>query len=519
MQPFLVHVSALLFALPAAAHGEGKQRKSIVRHSRTAEVHAQIFADGKFKMAGTAMTEREKKVIQGTRNTAPESRVNMIHGIPVYGYHSALHADYGVNAMLLAGENDPVRWWIGMETNATDSVTTQLCDKLPGNASCILIGRPDNHGFPMDLVRATKTELDQILRMHPEVKFSEADFPIGIVPEVPGEQPGDLVKLQSTSVPWGLDRIDQRDPSRDGKYTPAPQGGQGIHVYVIDTGVRTTHKEFQGRAIPTLEYYIQNGMVGLRECSASDTSCAMDEHGHGTHCAGTVAGRTYGVAPQATIHAVRTMDADGRGYASLTVAALNWILEKGLRPAVISMSLGGKRTDSRAYPLAIEKATALGIPVVVAAGNEAQDACTKQPAYIPDAITVGSSRIDDKMSVFSNQGPCVDIFAPGSSILSAGHRSDTEKKTSSGTSMACPHVAGAVASILSQNPKLEVKSVIQNLLKEASSDRIKDISDQTTPNKLLYITSLKSPSLTTSLRCNFWIRVIPASILWHLTGS
>merc|ERR1712204_14565 len=162
--------------------------------------------------------------------------------------------------------------------------------------------------------------------------------------------------------------------------------------------------------------------------------------GHGTHCAGTAGGATYGVASEATLHAMKVLGDDGGGEFSYSYDALDHIATKGQRPAVASMSLGayGKRVAFRA---AVDAAVEAGVIVIVSAGNSNSRACRYSPAYVPNAITVGSTTSDDARSSFSNYGECVNIWAPGSDILSAGITSDDASDTMSGTSMACPHAS------------------------------------------------------------------------------
>merc|ERR1719379_631726 len=201
----------------------------------------------------------------------------------------------------------------------------------------------------------------------------------------------------------------------------------------------TSHVDFGERAIPTIEV-LGNGVI---ECAADDASCARDVQGHGTHCAGTIGGTEYGVAKGATIHAVKVLSDSGRGSFSWFVEALDWVVTKGQRPAVFSASLGGQGNIGF-VETAIDRATAAGVVVVVAAGNDNMDACGFSPAHVSSAITVGATRSDDTRAYYSNYGSCLDIFAPGSSITSAAVSSDSSSATMSGTSMACPHVAGAV---------------------------------------------------------------------------
>ena len=247
---------------------------------------------------------------------------------------------------------------------------------------------------------------------------------------------------------WGLNRINKDS---------APAAGYGAHVYVLDTGVRCTHTQFEGRCVPTLE-----SLGTLRPCECLNYTCATDTRGHGTHCAGTIAAVDYGVAPQTTIHAVKVLGDDGYGYTSWSIAAEAWILANGERPAIVSMSLGGSG-NNYAEKVSLDALIADGVPVVVAAGNEVDDACNYDPAWIPGVITVGSTTSSDGLSSFSNYGPCVDILAPGSSVLSAGQISDTATYYNSGTSMACPHVAGAASILLALNPLMTPAQILAEL--------------------------------------------------------
>ena len=260
--------------------------------------------------------------------------------------------------------------------------------------------------------------------------------------------------------PWGLDRIDARS-GLDNNYTYGTADGTGTVVYVLDTGVRTSHIDFGGRAQPGFSAQCETG---------TESSCGTNWvyqgvvgagcSGHGTHCASTIAGKDYGVAKGATIVAVQVLDCTGSGTGATVLAGINWaVLEstKHTGRSVISMSLGG--SVSAEENAAVEAAHQAGISVVVAAGNENSDACGSSPASAVNAITVGSTTSTDAASSFSNWGQCVDVYAPGSSITAAWVDTDTSTNTISGTSMACPHVSGAVAQLLSLRPSLTTDRV------------------------------------------------------------
>jgi len=284
--------------------------------------------------------------------------------------------------------------------------------------------------------------------------------------------------LQPGAATWGLNRIgaDQKDTF-----------GAGVTIFVLDTGVRTTHNDFTGRASPGAD--MSSG--SLEECSGN-LNCAEDRQGHGTHCAGTAAGSTYGVATSAQLQSVKVLSDQGSGSWSWSFAVLDWLATSAVRPAVASMSLGGSGTSS-AMKDAVDAAISGGVVVVVAAGNENSDACGFSPAYVPNAITVGSTVSTDARSGFSNYGTCVDIWAPGSSVLSLSHTSNTGTSTKSGTSMACPHVSGAAALILGVDGSKSPQQVISDLLDDARRNEISGLRTGDT-NALLYVGAGEAPN-------------------------
>jgi len=325
------------------------------------------------------------------------------------------------------------------------------------------VGHPSSGGVPFFEVSCTESELDTMMQQAKGVvKYIEPDSPVDAIPEI------DAAPEAAT---WGLNKIaaDQRD--RD---------GAGATVFVLDTGVRTTHTEFSGRASPGAD--VTSGR--LRECNGN-LNCARDGQGHGTHCAGTVGGTTYGVAPSAQISSVKVLSDQGSGQWSWSYEALDWVATSNVRPAVASMSLGGRGTIA-AMGDAVDAAVAAGVVVSVAAGNDNSNACGFSPAYVPSAITVGSTDSTDTRSYFSNYGTCVDIWAPGSSVLSAGHTSDSATATFSGTSMACPHVSGAAALVLGADNSKNPAKVLQELLDNAALDTLSDLKAGDT-NAMLYV--------------------------------
>ncbi|XP_072049052.1 extracellular serine proteinase-like [Amphiura filiformis] len=279
------------------------------------------------------------------------------------------------------------------------------------------------------------------------------------------------VTVYETAMTWGLDRIDQRNLPLDGQ-SSFNGDGSGVNVYIIDTGVYQDHQYFGGRARFAYDATDEEG------------GGPVDCNGHGTHCAGTIGADYYGIARGATLHGVKVLSCQGWGYWSWVIAGMEFVANNHISPAVASMSLGGGAND--AIDEAIQNMYDAGVTVAVAAGNSDYDACYYSPAKAQKAVTVGATDHEDKRAYFSNYGTCVDIFAPGVDVLSTMIGSPTATGTFSGTSMACPHVAGVMALILGNDPTLEPKDVWNKLKADSTSGVLQDTGPGS-PDKMLYV--------------------------------
>jgi len=283
------------------------------------------------------------------------------------------------------------------------------------------------------------------------------------------DQAVQTMQTTQTGATWGLDRVDQRDLPLSSSYSYNATGSN-VRAYVVDTGIRATHVQFGGR--------VTAGYTAI-----SDGNGTNDCNGHGTHVSGTIGASTWGVAKSVTLVPVRVLDCSGSGATSGVIAGLDWVVKNGVKPGVVSMSLGGSASSS--LDAAVANTVAAGYTVVVAGGNNNASACNYSPAREPSAITVGATTSSDARASYSNFGSCLSLYGPGSLVVSTYNSSDTATATMSGTSMATPHVAGLAALMLQGSPTASPATVKNQVVATATSGRVTDAGSGS-PNLLAY---------------------------------
>ncbi len=420
---------------------------------------------------------------------------------------------FGVFAILLAMVCQPVISEASMlpNSNKNSRYIVQLVDGT--NPTDFLAGLSDSiseihvHTEAINGFTGRMTTLQaKLLRSSLNVVSVESDYII----QTSATQTAGPVGIGSGTVPWGLDRLDQRTKTLDNSYTYGTDGTR-VTAYVIDTGIRATHQEFgtPSRVVGGWSYLSNASNFPSISCTPAAGALVpvapsnfdvytpadvglTDNHGHGTHIAGTIGGATTGIAKNVTMVAVRALNSCGSTSAAVGLQAIEWVIANHVSgPAVANMSFGLTGTSS-SLTNAVLNLIADGVTVVAAAGNGSNgvpaDACSVLPASATDVISVAASDIDDKETSFTNYGSCVDIFAPGHQILSASHItssnifSDVDYSFSSGTSMAAPHVTGVVARLLDCVSTLTPAEVWLRLKSRA------------TPLVMTYVSPLHSPA-------------------------
>jgi subtilisin family serine protease len=298
-----------------------------------------------------------------------------------------------------------------------------------------------------------------------------ADKRIAYVEEDSAIQPSSqsLIQAQS-SVDWGLDRIDQRSRPIDSKYVYSSTGA-GVNVYILDSGINPFHQDFGGRASVAHDV-LADGQNGI-DCT-----------GHGTHVAGTIGSSTYGVAKSANLRAVRVLPCTGTGRLSDLILGIEWVTANRIAPAVVNISSNQVGT-SPSLDSAINNSIAAGVHYVVSAGNQNADACRYAPANIANAIVAGATTGTDNRAGYSNQGACIDVWAPGHNIRSLDHLTNDGTATRSGTSQAAPMVAGTIARYLENNPAA-TPATVQSLIKSSATSDIVTNIDAASTRSLLH---------------------------------
>lgn len=380
--------------------------------------------------------------------------------------------------------------------NGKKSRYVVVLDDSKANAGAVADKQARKHGFEVGglfergvrgyvgtmtpAVASLLARADGVRAVAPDTRVTKDDTPPIVTQSLP-----------TSPSQWGLDRIDQRNLPLNRQYQ-YNMTGSGVTAYVVDTGIRSSHSQFGGRVDKDRRY------DAYRDVEAADYGEDCD--GHGTHVAGTVGGSTYGVAKDVKLISVRILDCNGSGYVSDIVNGIGWMIADHATgtPAVANMSFGGSRNS--ALDAAVQNAVNDGITVAVAAGNSNRDACSYSPARAAAAITVGATDSSDRRASYSNYGSCLDVFAPGSGIVSAGSGGDSAWASMSGTSMAAPHVAGVAAVFLSALPSAGPATLRDALVAVATSGKV--ISSSTSSPKLLYapanLTAGELPTVGTS---------------------
>ncbi|MGW6980329.1 S8 family serine peptidase [Streptomyces sp. NPDC054932] len=340
----------------------------------------------------------------------------------------------------------------------------EAAQKLGLKPSFVYTSAINGFAVPMTPLQLT------IVRNALGVKSVEEDAKVQSVP-----RPATVEGMRSPSNSWGQDRIDQKELPLDKNFT-VEGNGAGVTAYVLDTGIDYQHTEFGGPDATRATFGFD---------AINDGRNGQDCQGHGTHVAGTLAGKTYGIARKANLVSVRVLGCDGQGTWSGIIAGLDWVAKNAKQPAVLNGSLGGERSDT--VNAAADAVTDAGVLPVIAAGNSAKDACFVSPASASRVVTVAASNEWDEETDFSNWGSCVTLYAPGQAIVSA--KLGGGSVALNGTSMAAPHAAGVAVLYKQAHPGAAPEEVAAFLEEESTKDVLTSVS-KSSPNKLLYTAGL-----------------------------
>jgi len=336
-----------------------------------------------------------------------------------------------------------------------DAVIGDLNRRFPGSIGKVYSSAVHGYSVRMNSAQA------QALSDDPLVKYVEED---SYVSETDVE----------TNPGWGLDRLDQRSVPFDFTYNYNGRG-TGVNIYILDSGILSTHVELQGRVVSA--YDAVHGQTGS-QCN-----------NHGTSVAGVAGSTTFGVAKNAMLQDVRVLPCTGYGSVSDVISGVDWVTRHAIRPAVANMSV--QTAFSKSLNDSVSSSIAAGITYVVGAGNNSGDACGWSPSAIPEAIVVAATNSSDSRVSWSNTGTCVDLFAPGEGISTISNETDTTTTYASGTSYSSPYVAGIAALYLEQHPAASPAEVSAAITSLATTDVVIDAGIGS-PNLLAY--SLFAPA-------------------------
>eukprot|EP00341_Mesodinium_pulex_P009707 CAMPEP_0116950772 /NCGR_PEP_ID=MMETSP0467-20121206/39681_1 /TAXON_ID=283647 /ORGANISM="Mesodinium pulex, Strain SPMC105" /LENGTH=404 /DNA_ID=CAMNT_0004635607 /DNA_START=20 /DNA_END=1234 /DNA_ORIENTATION=+ len=329
-----------------------------------------------------------------------------------------------------------------------------------------------DHNFAAFSAHITPAGLE-VLQRHGDILTIEQDQVVS------------LSDCQSETDPdWGLARVNHRNYTSSGTYTydyADGADGAGVDAYIIDTGIYCENDDFTSKKVGSCTFGYSSVTSGFLNPVVDET----DGNGHGTHCAGTVGGQTYGVAKEVNLIAVKVLSDAGSGSTSGVIDGINWVASQAAatgKPSVANLSLGGGYSETQND--AVEAAVSAGVTMVVAAGNDDKDACDYSPASAPSAVTVAASDSGNNKASYSNYGSCVDVFGPGSAITSAWIGEPSATNTISGTSMASPHVCGVAAKYLSEDTSRTPADISAKIVADATPDQISGVKGS--PNLIAY---------------------------------